>query len=76
MFDCINTQFNWFRLDKGKTGFVKLDAIYKRIHWTRSLITDCILEILDIEHGIANSLLTINSECECLQREKSIFLNF
>jgi len=39
------------RLDRGKTGFISLDLIYKRIEWKRSIITDCILELLDIEHG-------------------------
>jgi hypothetical protein len=43
---------SFYRLDKGKTGFVKLDVIYKRIGFKRNIISDCITELLAIEHGI------------------------
>ena len=36
-------------MDKGKTGFVKLDVIFKKIHMKRNIMTDCILELLSIE---------------------------
>jgi len=43
---------SFYRLDKGQTGFVKLDVIYKRIGFKRNIISDCITELLAIEHGI------------------------
>lgn len=38
------------KMDEKKTGFVRLDVIFKKAHYKRNLMTDCILELLDIEH--------------------------
>eukprot|EP00598_Pedospumella_elongata_P007760 CAMPEP_0184985514 /NCGR_PEP_ID=MMETSP1098-20130426/14154_1 /TAXON_ID=89044 /ORGANISM="Spumella elongata, Strain CCAP 955/1" /LENGTH=409 /DNA_ID=CAMNT_0027509603 /DNA_START=91 /DNA_END=1320 /DNA_ORIENTATION=+ len=38
------------KLDKQKTGLVPLAAIFKKIEQERNLITDCLLELLEIEH--------------------------
>ncbi len=38
------------KLDKAKTGVVSLEVIFKSIEMQRNLITDGILEILDIQH--------------------------
>ena len=34
------------RMDKNKTGYVKIDLIMKKAEWQRNLMTDCILELL------------------------------
>lgn len=39
------------RLDKAKTGLVGLNVIFKHIEMERNLLTDCLLELLEIEHG-------------------------
>jgi hypothetical protein len=40
------------RLDKEKTGLVPLQRIYKRCEMQRTIYTDCLLELLEIEHGM------------------------
>ena len=39
------------KLDKEKTGLVSLLAIFKSFKYERNLITDCLLELVDVEHG-------------------------
>lgn len=43
-----------FRLDKEKTGLVPLTAIFKLFTYERNVITDCLLELIDVEHGKDN----------------------
>jgi len=38
------------KMDKAKTGLVPLVDIFKRVEMERNLITDCLLELLEIEH--------------------------
>jgi Ca2+-binding EF-hand superfamily protein len=38
------------KLDKKRTGLVKIETIFKKIEWQRNLMTDCLLDLLDIEH--------------------------
>ncbi len=39
------------KMDKKKTGFVALSVIFERIHCERNYLTDCLLDLLEIEHG-------------------------
>jgi Ca2+-binding EF-hand superfamily protein len=38
------------KLDKAKTGLVPLITIFHKIEMERNLITDCLLELLEIDH--------------------------
>lgn len=38
------------KIDKGRTGIVPLDVVFKSISMQRSLVTDVLLEVLDIHH--------------------------
>eukprot|EP00981_Chlorochromonas_danica_P013960 scaffold7160_cov156-Ochromonas_danica.AAC.12 len=48
------------RLDKEQSGLVPLSNIFKSFEMERNLFTDCLLELLEIEHDVA-----------CVQRERS-----
>ena len=39
------------KLDKAKSGLISLQAYFKSIECERNMITDCLLELLEIEHG-------------------------
>lgn len=51
----------FFRLDKQKTGLVPLNSIFKRMEMERTVYTDCLLELLEIEHGKNSSFIRIRS---------------
>lgn len=48
-----------FRLDKQKTGLVSLIVIFKSFEWERCIFTDCLLELIEIEHGNLAITITI-----------------
>lgn len=39
------------RLDKEKSGLVPLQRIFTRFEMDRTIFTDCLLDLLEIEHG-------------------------
>lgn len=45
------TLHRYLRLDNEKTGLVPLSAIFESFKYKRNLYTDCLLELLEIEHG-------------------------
>jgi len=47
------------KMDKVKTGLVPLVDIFKRVEMERNLITDCLLELLEIEHGQSSAPLLL-----------------
>eukprot|EP01038_Epipyxis_sp_PR26KG_P010336 gene10336-13887_t len=55
------------KLDKKKTGLVTLDSVFKRAHLHRSIFTDCLVDLFEIEHdgelNFSDFLLLISSFC-------------
>lgn len=54
-------------LDKEKTGLVQLSQVFKIFETERSLFTDCLLELLEIEHdgeiNFSDFLLVVTTYC-------------
>jgi len=61
------------KLDKKKTGLVSLNHIFKSIEMERNLLTDCLLELLEIEHdgeiNFSDFLVMITTYCFFEPRE-------
>ena len=55
------------KLDKEKTGLVPLNVIFKAFEMERNLFTDCLLELLEIEHdgeiNFSDYLLMVSTYC-------------
>eukprot|EP01031_Cornospumella_fuschlensis_P031398 gene31398-37952_t len=74
------------KLDKDKTGLVALNVIFKSFEMERNLLTDCLLELLDIEHdgeiNFSDFLLMVTTYCffepicfYCFDQDKSGFFS-
>jgi Ca2+-binding EF-hand superfamily protein len=61
------------KLDNEKTGLVPLTAIFESFKYKRNLYTDCLLELLEIEHdgeiNFSDFLLMVNTYCFFETRE-------
>lgn len=44
------------KLDRTKSGLISLQDYFKSIECERNMITDCLLELLEIEHGTFESI--------------------